>query len=317
MNLNMKSLALLSLLTTTALAQAAWPDKPIKLVVPYPPGGSVDMIARQYAEYLQNELQQTVVVENKGGAATNIGSSLVAKAKPDGYTILLGTEALAINTAMGPVPNFNVVKDLAPISMLTRIPSIVAAHPSFAASTPSELVRLAREKPAEYSIGSASLFLQVAYLESGTKSQLKHIPYKGGAQASADAMGNQVNMVLASIPVIHPLITAGKLKPIAITGVERSKSLPDVPTFAEAGFKEATFSSWYAVFSPAGTPSDIVLKLNTATLKFTQDTKVKERLEPLGYQFESSKPQELHAQLKSNVLHVQKFVNVSTALLER
>lgn len=306
--------AVAALLAITQSAFAAWPDKPIKLVVPYPPGGSVDMISRQYADHLGKTLGQSVIIENKGGASTNIGTGYAAKATPDGYTIFIGTESMSNNTVLGPVPSFNVVDDIAPVSLLTTIPSLVAANPKFDAENIQELVALAQLKPETYTIGSANLNLQMARIEKATDTQLTHVPYKGGAQASADAVGNQVNMVLASIPVLHPLVSAGKLKPLGITGTKRSPSLPDVPTFKEQGFEEAVFSSWYGVFAPKGTPQDIVEVINSATRKFVADPQIKSRLEGLGYELVASTPVELKAIVHRDIQLAQKFSSFATAL---
>lgn len=310
---NARAISLMALFALSGLAHAAWPEKPVKLVVPYPAGGSVDMIARQYAEYLGKEINQSVIVENKGGASTNIGTSYASKSKPDGYTILLGTESLAHNTALGPNPGFDVVNDLAPISMLTRIPSLVAAHPSVPVQGPQQLVKLSNEDPGKLAIGSASLHLQIASLEKSTGLTLTHVPYKGGAQAAADAMGNQVNFVLASIPVLHPLVTTGKLQAVAITGDERSPALPDVPTFKEQGFSEAVFSSWYAVFAPKGTPPEVVARINQVTHQFVRDSAAKKKLEGIGYTLVASTASQLSAQLKRDIQLSQKFAAVKTA----
>lgn len=312
-----RTLSLLALMAASGLAQAAWPDKPIKLVVPYPAGGSVDMIARQYAEYLGQALKQPVVIENKGGASTNIGTGYASKARPDGYTILLATESLSNNAALGPAPSFDVVHDLQPVSMLARIPSLIAAHPGFAANDARQLVSLTQVEPGKYSIGSASLFLQYARVEQATGVTLTHVPYKGGAQAASDAMGNQVNMVLASIPVLHPLVTSGKLKPIAISGDVRSKSLPEVPTFKEQGFEEAVFSSWYAIFTPKGVPAEIVAKLNAATRSFVQNPGLKDKLEGIGYVLEASQPEELREVVKKDIQIAQKFMSLNTAAVTK
>lgn len=285
-----KAALITSLAVFATLSHAQWPEKSIKLIVPYPPGGSVDLIARQYADYLKNTLNQNVFIENKPGAGTNIGVQAAIQSKGDGYTLLLGTESLATNPSIGPFPPFNAIESLDPVSKLAYIPSLIAASTSFAADSPQSFVQAAQAAPGHVSIGSASLTLHIATIEKGTGIALNHITYKGGAQATSDAVGNQVNAVMASIPVLHPFVVSGKLKPIAITGDKRSPSLPDVPTFGEAGFPEAVIGSWYAVFAPKGTPQEVIQKVNQATHAFVQDPQYRTKLQAVGYELQASTP---------------------------
>ena len=295
----------------SSLSFAQWPEKAIKLIVPYPPGGSVDLIARQYSDYLKTALNQSVFIENKPGAGTNIGIQAAIQSKPDGYTLVIGTDVLATNPSTGPVPSFNAIEDLAPISNLAHIPSLIAASTQFEPSTPQAFVAAAQANPGHVSIGSAALNLQIATVETGTASQLNHIIYKGGAQATADAVGHQINAAFASIPVLHPFVVSGKLKAIATTGAQRSPSLPDVPTLREAGYPDAVISSWYAVFAPKGTPDEVIQKVNQATRQFVNDPAVRPRLEAVGYELQATSPQELGHMLASSTDKYRQFVKAN------
>ncbi|GAB2901824.1 tripartite tricarboxylate transporter substrate binding protein [Paralcaligenes sp. KSB-10] len=301
-------LSMLVLVCPYAAGAAAWPEKPIKLVVPYAPGGSTDVIARQYGNFLHKELKQAVIIENKPGAATNIGSEAVARADPDGYTFLWGVDTLATNPSVGPVPPFDVHKSLAAVSLIARMPGLVATNMNFPAKTISELIAMARRNPSKYTISSASLFLQVGMLEKYTDISLTHVPYKGGAQAATDAIGGQVDMVFANIPVLQTLTTSGKLRALAITSAKRSEALPDVPTLKESGMPNGVFGNWYGIFAPKNTPRDIILKMAAVSRKFVEEPTIRKTLEHNGYQLEASTPEELEAMLQEDALRTKEFV---------
>lgn len=304
-------------LCVTAVSYAAWPQKPIKLVVPYAPGGSTDTIARKYANYIQQILKQPIVIDNKPGASTNIGSDHVVRAQPDGYTFLWGIDTLATNPSVGPAPSFDPQKDLEPVGMVTRIPGLIAANSNFEAKSIEDLMSKAKSNPGKYSISSASLFLQVALVEKYTGMSLMHVPYKGGAQAAMDAVGGQVNLVFANIPVLKPLVAGGKLNPIAVTSATRSVALPDVPTLVEIGMSDAVITNWYALFAPKGTPADIVDKLSKVTEQFVNDPQMKAELEPQGFQLVSSTPEELQTILKQDTDNIAKFVQANPNLVRK
>lgn len=297
----------------STLSFAQWPEKTIKLVVPYPPGGSVDIIARQYADFLTTTFKQNVLIENKPGAGTNIGVHSAIQSNPDGYTLLLATDALASNPSIGPFPPFNALQDLAPISNITHIPSLIAASNQFSQHLDAEgFLAKSRQNPGYVSLGSASLTLQVATIEKGTGTSFNHITYKGGAPATADAVGGQTNAVLASIPVLHPFVTSQKLTPIAITGNKRSPSLPNVPTLKELGYPDAVINSWYAVFAPKGTPEEVIAKVNKATHAFVQEPQLKAKLEAVGYELQASTPQVLGQLLADNTAKHKRFAKENT-----
>jgi tripartite-type tricarboxylate transporter receptor subunit TctC len=300
--------ALLACLAAAPAMAQHWPAKPIRLIVPYAPGGTNDRLAREYAEFLRKKLDQTVVVENHPGASTNIGSELVAKSAPDGYTFLLGIDGLATNQFTGPAPSFNPAQELAPVSLLTRVPCLIAANNNFAAANIADMISLARKSPDRYSISSASLILQVGQLNSGSKIRLNHVPYKGGAQASGDAIGGQVDMVMANVPVLAPFVRGGKLHALAVSSATRSAAFPDVPTLKESGLSDAVFSNWYALFAPAKTPEPIITQMAALARQFVEDPSVNKKLSSEGYQLEASTPAELAALLATDAAAAKVFV---------
>lgn len=290
--------ALPALASLPAFAQA-FPSKPIRLVVPYPPGGSTDILARAFAEPFARELGQPVVIENRPGASTNIGLEIAARSAADGYTIYFGTSGLASNPHFGPVPTVDVFKDITPISLVASMPFLVAAHPSLPANSPRELIDLARASPGKLMISSASLETQVKTINKRAGIQLLHVPYKGGAQATNDAIAGHVNLVVALLPVLLPQIRAGKLKPIAISAPRRSPAAPDIPTFQEVGVDGPT-PSWFALFVPAGTPAQAIGRLNGAAVAAAADKPLVERTLQQGIEVRSSSPAQLADLLKSD-----------------
>jgi len=283
--------ALPALASLPAFAQD-FPSKPIRLVVPYPPGGSTDILARAFAEPFARELGQPVIIENRPGAATNIGLEIAARSPADGYTIYFGTSGLASNPHFGPVPTVDVFKDITPVSLVASMPFLVAAHPSLSANTPRELIDLAKASPGKLMISSASLETQVKTINKRAGIQLLHVPYKGGAQATNDAIAGHVNLVVALLPVLLPQIKAGKLKPIAISAPRRSPAAKDIPTFQEIGIEGPT-PSWFALFAPAGTPAQAIGRLNGAAVAAAADKALVERTLQQGIEVRSSSPRAL------------------------
>lgn len=273
-----------------------YPDQPVRLVVPYPPGGSTDLIARLYAEKLSKELGQAVIVDNRPGAATNIGSEAVARAKPDGYTILFGGDGPTINSVFGPSPSFDPLTAFAPISLITRVPFVIAANPKAPFSNIKEFLAAARSVPGKYSISSAQLNLYVELLKNRAGVHLLHIPYKGGAQAATDAIAGQVDSVYALVPVLLPHIQAGKLKPLGITSSKRLEALPATPTLVENGV-DYDITIWYGLLAPAGTPNSIVNRLAAATQSIVAKPDFVQKLSVVGAVATSSQPAELSAQM--------------------
>jgi tripartite-type tricarboxylate transporter receptor subunit TctC len=276
-----------------ARAQAGYPARPVKMIVPYPPGGSTDILARGFVEQLARQLGQPVVIDNRPGAQTNIGTEAAARSAPDGYTIYFGTSGLASNPHFGPAPSIDVFKDLAPVGMIGGMAFVVAANPAVPVSDAASLIALARAQPGKTTIASASLETQVLTLNRRARIDLMHVPYKGGAQAAADTMAGHTDTVIALVPVLLPHLQSGKLKPIAVCSPKRSPSLPSVPTFLEAGVVDAPAPSWFAVFAPAGVPEPILARLAAATQAAASSPDLVTQMTARGIDMQPSSPAEL------------------------
>jgi tripartite-type tricarboxylate transporter receptor subunit TctC len=281
----------------SALAQDRFPTQPIRLVVPYPPGGTTDLIARQFGDQLGKELGQPIVIENKPGGTTNIAGEAVAHAKPDGYTLLFGTNAQVQNYYFGPKPAFE-LNALEPVSLVSRVAFVLAANPKMPFNTGSELLAAAKAAPGKLTVSSAQLDLYVELLNSKARMKLLHIPYKGGAPATTDAISGHVNMVYALVPVLLPHIQAGKLKALAVTSAKRLPWLPDTPTFTELGV-DYDVTIWYGLLTPAGTPKAVVDRLAAATRKVLAKPELEASIHAAGAEPASSTPEEFQAQLKA------------------
>lgn len=277
------------------LAQGpAYPAKPVTLVVPYPPGGSADILARSIGQELAVRLGQPVVVENKAGAGTAIGAKAVATAAPDGHTLLLGTvSSQAINPAMNKV-GYDPVKDFAAVSPLAAIPFVLVAHPSVAANTLQDVVRMARAQPGKLAYASAgpgtSNHLAGELLASAAKVNLQHVPYKGSAPALNDVLGGHVPLMFDLLATARQNVQAGKLKALAVTSRERSPLLPSVPTARESGLPGYEVTAWFGIFAPAGTPEPVVNRLNTEITAVLQAAEMQKRLRELGAEPETLAP---------------------------
>lgn len=269
----------------TAVAADVFPSKPIRLVVPFPPGGGFDSVARPFAEKLSTILKQTVFVDNKPGAGGNIGTAEVARSSHDGYTILFANEILATNPNMYVAVPFDPIKDFVPISMVATTPLVLAINPNLPATNLKELVALSAKEPITYGtpgIGtSPHLFGELLNIKTPLK--MRHIPYRGTGPAINDAMGGQTNAVLTSASSLTQQIVGGKLRGIAILSERRSPLLPDVPTLTEAGIAGLTHDIWYAVLAPAGTPGPIVAQLRSASMLAMGDPELSSRLRKLGF----------------------------------
>jgi tripartite-type tricarboxylate transporter receptor subunit TctC len=283
------------------LAQGApWPDKPVRFLVPYPPGGGTDVIARIVQERFQAALGQPIVIENKGGAGGSVGTEVVAKAAPDGYTVLFTLSSHTINPAIYPKLTFDTVKDFEPVGTVASLPQILVAHPGVAANTVGELVALAKGKPGTLSyasVGNGSpghLAGELFKLRTGT--DMTHIPYKGGGPAVTDVMGGQVPLLWVSIPAAAQFVKTGKLKALAVSTLKRSSAFPDVPTVSEAGGPALVgfeVDSWYAMFVPAKTPRAVIERLNKALNAVVADAGVKDKLLAQGSEGVGGTPEAL------------------------
>ncbi|MES2185056.1 MAG: tripartite tricarboxylate transporter substrate binding protein [Pseudomonadota bacterium] len=270
-----------------ALAQQDYPAKPITLIVPFPPGGTTDVVARALGDLLSKNLGQPVLVESKPGAGTTVGADYVAKARPDGYTLLIGAVHHTIATSVYKKLPYDFQKDLAPITSVASVPNVMTVNP---AVTPvknvAELVALAKKEPGKLSFGSngngtAQHLIGILFqMQTGT--QLLHVPYKGSAPLTTDLLGGQVNMSFDSITPLYEHIKAGKLRALAVTSHDRNKQLPDVPTLEEAGLKGFDIVTWYGVMAPVGTPKDIQARLNTEMLKVIRSPEFSQRMAAAG-----------------------------------
>jgi tripartite-type tricarboxylate transporter receptor subunit TctC len=294
----MKTLAPLAFalaLATSAFAQT-YPSKPIRLIVTYPPGGGADLMARLVAPKMAEALGQPVVVENKPGAGGQIGSAEVARAMPDGYTILLDAANHAVNPSLYASLPYDPAKAFAPISLLVRFPNVLVVNPQFPAKDVKELIAMAKAKPGSVAFASSGsgsaqhlageLFRQKAGVD------MTHIPYKGGGPALNDVIGGQVPIFFGNMASSLPHVKAGKLRALAITGSKRSDALPDAPTMMEAGLPDYEVYEWNAIFAPAGTPAPVVAKLAEAITKALHAPDLRERVAGLGGEIAALGPQD-------------------------
>lgn len=287
-----------------AFAQDKFPSQPIKIVVPYPPGGSTDAMARMLGDQLSREVGQPVLVENRPGAATNIGADYVAKSKPDGYTLLFGGIGQVLNPIFGPVPPFDTATALEPVANIGHVAFILAANPKMPFNTPAELIAAARAQPGRLTVSSAQLDLYVALLNAKADINLLHIPYKGGAPATTDAIGGQVNMVYALVPVLLPHIQAGKLKAIAVTTAKRISSLPGTPAFAELGI-DSDVAAWYGLMAPAGTPKESIDRLSAIVQKVMATPQMKQKMQAIGVEATPGSADELRNLIRTQTVFWQ------------
>lgn len=286
-------------------AHAAWPERPITLVVPFPPGGPTDLVARVLAKQLTDQMGQTVVVENKGGANGNIGMQYAAAAKPDGYTVLYNTSSIALSPNLYRSLAFDPVKDFAPVSSTAVIPLVLLVHPSVPAKDAQGFVDYARQHPGKLSYGSAGAgnvtHLGALLLLRSLRIDAVHVPYRGSAPAMTDLVGGQVQLMTNTLNDSLGFIREGKLRALAVTSRERSEQLPDVPTVAETVAPGFEMGAWQGVVVPAGTPDAIVQKLNAEIRRALQSEQMQKQLKVQGAQALGSTPQEYGAYIKSEI----------------
>lgn len=283
------SLALACAATATT-AQTAYPTRPIRLVVPFPPGGSPDVLARTLGQKLSESTGVPVVVENVAGAGGTLGAERVAKAAPDGYTLLMGhIGTLAFAPAIYPQLPYDPIKSFTPIAAVARVPNVLAVTPSLPVKTLAEWIDYVKRRPGAINYGSggngSAAHLAVEYFKLVTQTFIVHVPYRGTAPSVTDAAGGQVQMVFTGAPAVAPMAKAGKLRALAVTGSKRLESLPDVPTFAETGIKgleRFDADQWYGVVAPAGVPKDIVVRLDQLVQASVNSPEVRERLASEG-----------------------------------
>jgi len=303
-------------LATTAVAK--YPDKPIKIIVPYPPGGTSDILARAVGQKMSEEWKQPVVVENKPGATGNIGADFVAKSTDAGYTLLLADiGSLAISPSVFPTLPFDPVKDFAPVILVAYSPHILAAHPSVPANNVKELVALAKAKPdslnfAVSGLGGAN---HLAGIDFAMRSGIKwtYIPYKGGSQALADLMGGQAQVMFNGMLATYPMVKDGKLKALAISSEKRFSAAPDLPTVAESGYPGFETGSFQGIVAPANTPKDVVAALHATITKILATPEMKARLEGAGAEVRPMSPEQFGQFIASEKARWAKVIKESGA----
>lgn len=303
-----------------AAGPASYPDKPVRVVVGFSAGGTTDVVARIMSRELTAALGQSFVVDNKPGAGSNIATEMVARAEPDGYTLLFVAVTSAINQTLYPNVKFNLVKDFAPVALGAKVPNVLVVHPSVPAKTVQELVAYAKANEGKVSYASSgsgtSIHMagELFKLRTGLKTQ--HIPYKGSAPAMTDLIGGQVQFMFDNMPSAWPHVMNGKLRALAVTTTKRSPTAPDLPTMEENGMKPFDVSSWFGLIAPAGTPPEIVNKLNAAMNQAFDKPEVKEAYAKLGAVAEKNTPQQFGAFIQSEVTGWAPVVKSSGATVD-
>jgi len=311
---------LLSLAALGVQAQP-YPSKPIRYIVPFAPGGTTDILGRMVAAGLSSSLGQPVVVENKPGQAGSIGSTELARAAPDGYTVGGGTiSSHAINVTLYPSLPYDPVKDFAPITMLATLPNMLIVHPSLNVSSVRELIALLKSNPNKYSFGSAgngtSQHISGELFKIMTGTQMQHIPYKGSGPMIPDLLAGTIQLAFENITTAYPQVKGGRLKALAVTSSKRSFVAPDVPTMAEAGLAGYDISSWQAMYAPAATPREIVARLHAETAKILRTPENQKKLSELGLDAGGMSPDELLALMRSDIPRLGKVVRESGAKVD-
>jgi tripartite-type tricarboxylate transporter receptor subunit TctC len=314
--------AALAALAATSLALAQpYPARSIKMIVPFPPAGSTDISARAVAGKLGERLGQAVIIENKPGAGGNIGTDVAAKAAPDGYTIIVGTVGThAINSSLYSKMPYDHIRDFAPVVLLSTTPNVLVMSPSFPANSVGDVIRLAKARPGELNFASSgagtSIHLSGEMFKSMAGLDMTHIPYKGSAPMLIDLMSGQVNMAFDNLSASMVHIKAGKLKALATTGTTRSAALPELPTVSEAGLPGYESTSWNAVFAPAGTPREVIDKLNREINAILQSPETRKYFAEQGAEAGGGTPEQLGALVRSETVKWSKVVKDSGAKVD-
>jgi tripartite-type tricarboxylate transporter receptor subunit TctC len=310
---------LLLLLPCLALAQA-YPARPVRIIVPYPPGGATDVMARTIAQKLTESWQQAAVVENKPGASGTVGSEMVARSAADGYTLLMQGTQHAINLSLYKQLPFDTLRDFAPVAYIASAPFLLVLHPSVPANSVAELIAYIKSRPGGLNYGSSGVgggaHLAGEIFKTSAGVQLTHIPYKGAAPAMADLLGGQVPMVFDPIPTSLAQVKSGRIKALAITSARRSGLMPELPTVAESGLPGFDVSAWFGLYAPAATPKDIVTKLNADVNRVLQSPEVKEKFAALGAESMPMGTDQFALHLRAEIAKFAKAIRDSGATAE-
>jgi tripartite-type tricarboxylate transporter receptor subunit TctC len=316
-------IAIATLATPFAFAQstANYPAKPVRLVVPFPAGGTTDILARAVAQKLSEAWGQQVIVDNRPGAGGNIGSDLVAKSKPDGYTLLMGTVGThAINPSLYKNMPYDHVKDFVPVILVAGVPNVLVVNPSLPVHSVPELIAYAKANPGKLNFASSgngtSIHLSGELFKAMTGVEMTHVPYKGSAPALTDLIGGQVQLMFDNLPSSLPFIKAGKLRALAVTSGARAAALPDLPTLAESGLPGFEASSWFGVLAPAGTPRDIVAKLDGTIASWLASPEAKEKLLAQGAIAAGGTPDDFARHIAAETSKWAKVVKASGAHID-
>lgn len=290
----------------------AYPDRPIRIVLGFPAGGGADVVLRTVTPGLAEELGQPVIVDNRPGAGGNLGMDAVAKAEPDGYTLLMAAPGLATNASLYDNLRFDPARDFAAVGMVSSVPNVLLVTPSLPVHSVAELIAYAKAHPGELNYASSgigtSLHLAGALFEREAGVKMTHVPYRGGPPAINDLIGGQVQMMFSVLPLALPQITSGKLRALAVTGATRSPALPDVPTMIEAGVKGYTATTWNGLVAPAGTPAPIIQQLNVALNKVLDRPDVRKAFAGMGQDVVKDTPQEFDAMIKAETRKWQQVI---------
>lgn len=314
----LRCLATLAALVACSQAPAAYPEKPIRLIVPFTPAGATDLLARLTGEQLSSRLGQSIVIENKPGAGANLGAELVSRAPPDGYTILMGPASVyAISATLYPRLNYDVLRDLVPVSLIANVPHVLLVNRDLPIHSLAELLAQVKAKPGAWNIasqGSGTVsHLEAELLKSMAGLDLLHVPYRGSAPAMLDLIGGRVHLMFDSIASALPQIRAGKVRPIAVASRMRSPLLPDVPTVEEAGLKGYSAHSWLGLFVPAGTPPEVVDRLQQAVAASLSQAAVRQSFTAAGFEPKASSAAEFAALVREEIEKWRPIVKISGA----
>lgn len=295
----------------------AYPAKPVRLVLPFPPGGGTDILGRMLAQKLGENMGQQVIAENRPGAGGNVGAEYASRQAPDGYTIVLCSPSIAISPSLYKKLNYDPAKDLTPISMVASIPNLMVVHPSVPAKSLKDIVALARKNPGKLNFGSGgpgtTNDLGARYFISENKLKIEVIPHKGASQAQIALLAGEVDMLVIGTAAAAPHVKAGKLRALAALGKRRDPSVPDVPTVAESGMPWFTVDTWYGVLAPTGTPRDIINRLNSEFAKVLNDPAMRKQLATRGTEAQTSTPEEFARFIASETARWGRVVRASGA----